>query len=102
MEPEGVMAGVQASPSGVLGCNSGMFCVPMSKGPLATAKFGYCAGGEEAKKALAAMGSAAPVIHKQAECGPACITGAAVGGALLAALLVSGAWWFSVRRTRAK
>jgi hypothetical protein len=74
----------------------------MSKGPLATAKFGSCLGGEEAKKALAAIGSAAPQPIKQAECGPACIAGAAVGGALLAALLVSGAWWLSVRRTRAK
>lgn len=86
----------------MLGCNSGLACVPMSKGPLATAKFGHCAGGEEAKKALAALGSAAPQITKQPECGPACIAGAAVGGAILAALLVSGAWWFSVRRTRAK
>ncbi|CAL8460636.1 g166 [Coccomyxa elongata] len=99
---EGSLCDPKASQSGVLGCNSGLLCVPMSKGLLASAKFGYCAGGEEAKKALAAMGSAAPVIHKQAECGTACIAGAAVGGALLAALLVSGAWWFSVRRTRAK
>ena len=73
--------------------------MPMSKGALASAKFGYCAGGEEAK---AVLGSAAIPTYKQPECGPACIAGAAIGGAILAALMVSAAWWFNVRRTRAK
>lgn len=73
--------------------------MPMSKGALANAKFGYCAGGEEAK---AALGSAAIPSITQPQCGPACIAGAAIGGAILAALLVSAAWWFNVRRTRAK
>jgi hypothetical protein len=93
--------GAQANNPETLGCNSGLACVPLVKGPLATANFGYCLGGEEAKKALAAIGAPMPQI-KQPECGPACIVGAAVGGALLAALLVSAAWWFSVRRVRAK
>ena len=73
--------------------------MPMSKGLLANAKFGYCAGGEEAQ---AALGSAAMPHRRQPECGPACVAGAAIGGAILAALVVSAAWWFNVRRTRAK
>jgi len=48
------------------------------------------------------LGSAAIPTYKQPECGPACIAGAAIGGAILAALVVSAAWWFNVRRTRAK
>lgn len=92
---------MQATKPENLGCNSGLSCVPLVKGPLAAAKFGYCLGGEEARQALAAIGAPVPQI-KQPECGPACIAGAAVCGALLAALVVSAAWWFSVRRVRAK
>jgi hypothetical protein len=97
----GVRGPEQAMQAETLGCNTGLFCVPLTKGPLAAAKFGYCADPEEAKRAMAAMGAPVPQI-KQPECGKACIVGAAVGGAILAALLVSAAWWFSSHRTRAK
>ena len=82
-----------------MGCGRNLACVPMSKGVLANAKFGYCAGGTEAQ---AALGSAAAPSSTQPQCGPVCIAGAAIAGAMLAALVVSAAWWFNVRRTQAK
>ena len=82
-----------------MGCGRNLACVPMSKGVLANAKFGYCAGGTEAQ---AALGSAAVPSSAQPQCGPVCIAGAAIAGAILAALVVSAAWWFNVRRTQAK
>ena len=93
------MRPLQAPQSGVLACASGLLCVPLAKGPLAAAKFGYCATQADA---TAVLGAPAAPPRRLPECGKACIAGATLAGALLAALLVSGAWWLSVRRTRLK